>query len=167
MWYWSVVFVQKVAGLHLKKLGCKVDVAANGQEAVEMVKSIRYDILFMDCQMPGTKIRRNFKITSLQWWMVLIEYFCTKTKFSNWKIFVLTKFLGYVAATTIREQHDHDSFRIPIIALTANAMKGEREKCLTSGMDGYITKVIFFSFFLHFLSLIHLLSTWKNSDKFF
>jgi two-component system sensor histidine kinase/response regulator len=43
---------QKVACLHLKKLGCRIDVAANGKEAVEMAKNLQYDIVFMDCQMP-------------------------------------------------------------------------------------------------------------------
>jgi CheY-like chemotaxis protein len=43
---------QKVAALHLKKLGCRIDVAANGKEAVEMTSTIQYDIVFMDCQMP-------------------------------------------------------------------------------------------------------------------
>lgn len=43
---------QHVAKLMLRKLGCSVDIAANGLEAVEMVAKGNYDIVFMDCMMP-------------------------------------------------------------------------------------------------------------------
>ena len=43
---------QKVAGRKLDKLGVRVDLAANGREAVEMVGMLSYDLVFMDCQMP-------------------------------------------------------------------------------------------------------------------
>jgi CheY-like chemotaxis protein len=43
---------QMVAARLLEKLGCRVDVAANGREAVEMVGLLPYDAIFMDCQMP-------------------------------------------------------------------------------------------------------------------
>ena len=43
---------QKVAMRMLEKLGLRVDVAANGREAVEMVKMLPYDLVFMDCHMP-------------------------------------------------------------------------------------------------------------------
>ncbi len=36
----------------LKKLGCAVDLAANGKQAVEMVEAVPYDLVFMDCRMP-------------------------------------------------------------------------------------------------------------------
>ena len=43
---------QKVATVMLEKLGCRVDLAANGSEAVAMWEDLSYDIIFMDCQMP-------------------------------------------------------------------------------------------------------------------
>ncbi len=43
---------RKVATLILKRLGCLVDVAANGLEAVDLVRKVRYDAVLMDCQMP-------------------------------------------------------------------------------------------------------------------
>lgn len=43
---------QKVAICMLQKLGCKVDTALNGKEALEKINSSDYDLIFMDCQMP-------------------------------------------------------------------------------------------------------------------
>jgi CheY-like chemotaxis protein len=43
---------QEVGRLLLEELGCEVDVAGNGRVAIEAVSAIRYDIVFMDCEMP-------------------------------------------------------------------------------------------------------------------
>ena len=43
---------QKVAIRILEKMGIRADVAANGREAVEMLRILSYDLIFMDCQMP-------------------------------------------------------------------------------------------------------------------
>jgi CheY-like chemotaxis protein len=49
---------------------------------------------------------------------------------------------GYEATATIREKEKASGEHIPIIAMTAHAMKGDRERCLEAGMDGYIAKPI-------------------------
>ncbi len=94
---------QKVASMLLEKLGCQVDVAATGREAVEMIGSKEYGLVLMDCQMPEMD--------------------------------------GYEATREIRRLMDPES-RIPIIALTGNAMQGDREKCIDAGMDDHILKPI-------------------------
>jgi CheY-like chemotaxis protein len=49
---------------------------------------------------------------------------------------------GFEATQAIREAEQTSGNHLPIIALTAHAMKGDEERCLAAGMDGYISKPI-------------------------
>ncbi len=96
---------QLVATEMLKNLGCHVETAVNGLEALEMIKHQDYDLVFMDCQMPVMD--------------------------------------GYQATAQIREQEKTTKGRrLPIIAMTANAMQGDRERCIQAGMDDYMAKPV-------------------------
>ncbi|MCP3922429.1 MAG: response regulator [Desulfobacterales bacterium] len=96
---------QKIAQIMLEKMGFTVDVVANGQEAVESVAENKYDLIFMDCQMPVMD--------------------------------------GFDATRKIRiDEQQEENSHITIIAMTANAMEGDKERCLQCGMDDYLSKPI-------------------------
>jgi len=94
---------QRVAARMLEKEGYRVEVAANGKEALAKLSDRVPDLVLMDLQMP------------------LMD--------------------GFEATAEIRRSETGGE-HLPIVALTANAMKGDREKCLDAGMDGYIAKPI-------------------------
>lgn len=58
----------------------------------------------------------------------------------------MPKMDGYVASKAIRNLDDPKKSNIRIIALTASAFKGDKERCLNSGMNGYLAKVCFSEF---------------------
>ncbi|KAK3818032.1 MAG: hypothetical protein JOS17DRAFT_689035 [Linnemannia elongata] len=104
---------QKLAVRILEKFGHKVTIVANGKTAVEFFTSMHFDLILMDVQMP---IMGGFEATQ--------------------EIRRLEMLRRVAGGGSTNGNNDH----LPIIALTAHAMIGDREKCLAAGMDEYITK---------------------------
>ncbi len=96
---------QKLTVRLLEKRGYETGLAENGQQVLQELGKMKYDLILMDMQMPVMD--------------------------------------GIEATRMIRSQKKDVAYRnIPIIGLTANAMKGDRELCLDAGMDDYVTKPI-------------------------
>jgi CheY-like chemotaxis protein len=96
-------FNQKVAVAMLRLLGCSVDVAGTGVQAVDMARRQEYALVLMDCQMPVMD--------------------------------------GYEATRRIR-QLPGAAARTNIVAMTANALSGDRHACFDAGMDDFLSKPI-------------------------
>jgi CheY-like chemotaxis protein len=95
---------QMLAVRLLEKRGHHVQVAGDGREALEKLKTADFDLVLMDIQMPVMG--------------------------------------GFEATAAAREMEKSTGKHIPIVALTAHAMTGDRERCLAAGMDGYVAKPI-------------------------
>jgi CheY-like chemotaxis protein/HPt (histidine-containing phosphotransfer) domain-containing protein len=96
---------QLVAIKLLDKLGYHADAVANGQEAITSLRTMPYDLVLMDCQMPEMD--------------------------------------GFEATRAIRGGSSGvPNPQVPIIAMTANAMDGDKERCLDAGMSDYLSKPV-------------------------
>ncbi|MBI3832208.1 MAG: response regulator [Planctomycetes bacterium] len=94
---------QTVAVGLLQRLGFHPDLAADGVQALRLLGRQSYDLVFMDCQMPGMN--------------------------------------GYDATHELRRREAPGHHTV-VVAMTAHAMAGDREKCLEAGMDDYLAKPI-------------------------
>ena len=116
---------QKLAVRMVEKLGYKPDVVENGQEALTALVKGDYVAILMDCQMPvmdGFETTRHIRARETST--------TTRPRDEGGGDPNL--------ADTTPESLPH----IPIIAVTANAMQGDRERCLAAGMDDYLAKPI-------------------------
>ncbi|MEO5971449.1 MAG: ATP-binding protein, partial [Bdellovibrionia bacterium] len=109
---------QRVVTIMLRKLGYRADSVFNGAEALVALKSLTYDLILMDCQMPEMD--------------------------------------GYEATRQIRKSDSPRTQKVPVIALTANAIKGDREICLGVGMNDYLSKP------LKLIELARVLQDWAK-----
>lgn len=97
------VINQMVATRMLNRIGYKPDIAANGKEAVDAVRNLKYDLVLMDILMPEMD--------------------------------------GLEASKIIRSEIPEEVMPV-LIAMTANAMSGDRENYIQAGMDDYISKPV-------------------------
>lgn len=104
---------REVACGMLEVLNCRIDTAENGREAVDATAKTDYALVFMDCQMP--------EMDGL-----------TATKLIRAREAERAKQTGDSAGAF--------PTRLPIVALTAHAMQGDREQCLAAGMDDHLSK---------------------------
>jgi len=96
---------QLVAQRLLAKLGIAVEIVVNGEEAIDALRTVRFDLVLMDCQMPVMD--------------------------------------GFDATRRIRDRASGVlNPLVPIVAMTANAMRGDRERCLEAGMTDYLSKPV-------------------------
>ena len=94
---------QRLAQKLLERVGCNVTVAVDGSGALEFLSKELFDLVLMDCQLPGLD--------------------------------------GFEVTRRIRRTESQNQ-EVPIIALTAHAMRGDRERCISAGMNEYVTKPI-------------------------
>ena len=114
-----------VAEAILEKLGYSLDFAVNGEEALEFLKKTDYDLVLMDLQMP---VMGGIEAT-----LIIRE---EEQKAQTLKLKGRPDSSVFLFKYLSRLEH------IPIVAMTANAMKGDRETCMDAGMDDYIPKPI-------------------------
>jgi PAS domain S-box-containing protein len=101
---------QQVALDLLQELGCQVELAESGRQALQAiadpVRRAQFGLVLMDCQMPELD--------------------------------------GYETTAELRRLEAGTQSPIPIVALTASAMQGDRERCLAAGMNDYVPKPVSF-----------------------
>lgn len=140
---------QKLASRYLNDAGYRVDLAEDGKKAVEMFKERDYDLVLMDIQMPvmgGMEATHHIR----EW----------ELKAQSSKL----KEIGESAdLSPFSFQPSARSGGIPIIAMTAHAMEGYRDQCISAGMDDYLTKP------LRRKELLDMLEKWlkRNNEQLF
>ncbi len=123
---------QKLAVRMLEKLGYQADVVENGQEALAALAKVSYAMVLMDCQMPV--------VDGLEATRLIRENERRQSSMVNGQ--PSGKGAVELSPPLTNDQLPMTSFHIPIVALTANAMSGDRDRCLAAGMDDYLTKPV-------------------------
>ncbi|MEW6666522.1 MAG: response regulator [Thermodesulfobacteriota bacterium] len=124
------VINQKLAMELLQGRGHRVVPVSNGREALEAVARESFDLVLMDVQMPEMDgLEATRRIRGLE-----LEAQSSKLKEGEGS--------AGGAQASFQSSIVNRQSSIPIVAMTAHAMKGDRERCLEAGMDDYVSKPI-------------------------
>ena len=106
---------QRVATRMIEDLGHKVEVVGDGRRAVEVSALNPFDLILMDVQMP---------------------------EMDGFEALATIRGREILAAEAAKERGEPTPSPLPIVALTAHAMTGDRERCLAAGFDDYLSKPV-------------------------
>ncbi|KAI9106864.1 hypothetical protein K1719_022392 [Acacia pycnantha] len=120
-----------VARSMMKQLGHSIDVVNNGVEAVRAVQRRNYDLILMDVCMPvmngleATKLIRSYEETG------------------NWDAATKAGIEPSISTSDLQKS-EPSTKRMPILAMTANALSESAEECYANGMDSFVSKPVTF-----------------------
>jgi signal transduction histidine kinase/CheY-like chemotaxis protein len=113
---------RQLATIMLNQFGCSVTSVVDGADAIKVASEQSFDLILMDCQMPR------------------VDGYTATAAIREREAGGRTKRGDFALAIAGPGGPRQGATRTPIVALTANALEGDRDRCLAAGMDDYLAK---------------------------